>query len=136
MKVKELSLLIVDQDQTMRQLLASIVSDRYRAVTAVAPENIGSLIGVESFDMMISPRIGINFSAGDAGDSRVGEGIASVAPIRSGVTGKIYDFRAINQEASSCVINPFERVLLQVAIENSELSLRQLKSIEENDAVF
>lgn len=86
--------------------------------------------------MMISPRIGINFSAGDAGDSRVGEGIASVAPIRSGVTGKIYDFRAINQEASSCVINQFERVLLQVAIENSELSLRQLKSIEENDAVF
>jgi len=33
-KVKELSLLIVDEDQTMRQLLASLVSDRYRAVTA------------------------------------------------------------------------------------------------------
>ena len=73
----------------MRQLLASIVSDRYRAVTAVAPQDVGSLIVVESFDMMISPRIGLNFSAGDAGDSRVGEVVTSVAPIRSGVTGKI-----------------------------------------------
>lgn len=136
MKVKELSLLIVDEDQIMRQLLAAFVSDRYRSVTAAAPEEVGSLIVFESFDMMISPRIGINFSAEDAGDSRVGEGVTSVAPIRSGVTGKIYDFRAINQEASSCVINPFERVLLQVAIENSELFLGQVKRLKENDAIF
>jgi hypothetical protein len=40
------------------------------------------------------------------------------------------------QDASSWVINPFERVLLQVAIESSELSLRKLKRIKENDAVF
>jgi len=67
-KVKELSLLIVDEDQTMRQLLASIVSDRYRAVTAVAPEEVGSLIAFESFDMVISPT-GMTFSAEDAADS-------------------------------------------------------------------
>jgi hypothetical protein len=41
----------------------------------------------------------------------------------------------VRQGASSWVINPFERVLLQVAIENSELSLRRLKRIKENDAV-
>lgn len=106
MKVKELSLLIVEEDQTIRQLLASIVSDRHRAVTAVAPEDVGSLIMVESFDMMISRRIGLNFSAGDADDSRVGEGVTSVAPARSGVSGQIYDFRAINQGASRCHFSP------------------------------
>ena len=52
------------------------------------------------------------------------------------MTGKIYDFKSINQAASSCVINPFERVLLQVAIENSEFALRQLKRIEEDDIVY
>ncbi|HEY2972119.1 MAG TPA: hypothetical protein VGJ48_06370 [Pyrinomonadaceae bacterium] len=75
MKVKELSLLIVDEDQTLRQLLAAIVSDRYRSVTTAAPEEVGSLLVVES-------------------------------------------------------------LLLQVAIENSEFSLRQLKRIEENDIVY
>jgi hypothetical protein len=74
-KVKELSLLIVDEDQTLRQLLAAIVSDRYRSVTTAAPEEVGSLLVVES-------------------------------------------------------------LLLQVAIENSEFSLRQLKRIEENDIVY
>ena len=38
MKVKALSLLIVDEDKNMRQLLAAFVSDRYRSVTAAAPE--------------------------------------------------------------------------------------------------
>jgi len=52
-----------------------------------------------------------------------------VAAIRSGVTGKIYDFRSLNQAASSWVISPFERVLLQVAIENSELLLGQVKRL-------
>lgn len=136
MKVKELSLLIVDEDKTMRQLLATIVSDRYRSVTTAAPEEVGSLIVVDSFDVMIAPRIGINFSAEDAGDSRVAEGVTSVAAIRSGVTGNTYEFRSINQDASSWVINPFERVLLQVAIENSELFLGQVKRLKENDAIF
>jgi len=133
-KVKELSLLIVDEDQTMRQLLAAIVGDRYRSVTTAAPEEVGSLTVVESFDLMIAPRSGANSSAANAGDS-VAKGVTSVAAIRSAVTGKIYDFKSINQAASSWVMNPFERVLLQVAIENSEFSLRQLKRIEENDIV-
>ncbi len=84
---------------------------------------------------MIVPRSGANSSAGNAGDS-VASGVMSVAAIGSAVTGKIYDFKSINQAASSCVMNPFERVLLQVAIENSEFSLRQLKRIEENDIVY
>lgn len=136
MKVKSLSLLIIDEDKDMRQELAAFVSERYRSVTAAAPEEVGSLIALESFDVMITPRIGINFSAKDAGDSRVAEGVTSVAAVRSGLTGNTYEFRSLNQNASSWVINPFERVLLQVAIENSELSLRQLKRIKENDAVF
>jgi len=134
-KVKELSLLIVDEDQTMRQPLAAIVSDRYRSVRTAAPEEIGSLIVLESFDVMIAPRSGANSSAANAADS-VAKGVTSVAAIRSSVTGKIYDFKSINQAASSCVINPFERVLLQVAIENSEFALRQLKRIEEDDILY
>jgi hypothetical protein len=117
-------------------MLAAFVGDRYRSVTAAAPGDIGRMIVCESFDMMISPRIGINFSAEDAGDSRVAEGVTSVAAIRSGVTGNTYEFRSINQDASSWVINPFERVLLQVAIENSELFLGQVKRLKENDAIF
>ena len=68
----------------------------------------------------VAPRIGMNLSANDDGDSRVAEAAASVAFIRSGVSGNFYEFRSINQEASSCVTNPFERVLLQVAIEKSD----------------
>ena len=78
MKAKELSLLIVDEDKTMRQLLASIVSDRYRSVTAAAPEEVGSLIVLESFDVMIAPRIGTHSS--DGGDSRAAKvGVLSEA---------------------------------------------------------
>jgi DNA-binding NtrC family response regulator len=134
-KVKELSLLIVDEDQTLRQLLAAIVSDRYRSVTTAAPEEVGSLLVVESFDVMIVPRSGTNSSAGNAGDS-LASGVMSVAAIGSAVTGKIYDFKSINQAASSWAMNPFECVLLQVAIENSEFALRQLKRIEEADIVY
>jgi len=129
-RVKELTLLIVDEDQARRQLLASIVSDRYRAVTAAAPAEVGSLIALESFDMVISPRTGITSSAEDAADSSVAEGVTSVAAIRSGVTGQIYDFRSLNQAASIWVISPFERVLLPVAIENSELLLGQVKRLK------
>lgn len=136
MKVKDLSLLIVDDDQIMRQLLAALVSDRYRSVTAAAPDEVGGLIVSESFDMMISPRFGVDFYTGDAGDSRVGEDVTPVAAIKSGVTGKIYHFRSLNQAASSWVISPFEQVLLQVAIENAESSLRRLKRITEHDANF
>jgi len=85
---------------------------------------------------MIAPRIGINLSLNAAGDSRVAEGVTSVAAIRSGATGNTYEFRSLDQDASSWVINPFERVLLQVAIENSKLSLRKLKRIKENEAVL
>ncbi|MCM3905465.1 MAG: hypothetical protein ND866_27540 [Pyrinomonadaceae bacterium] len=136
MKVKALSLLIVDKDQTMRQVLASIVSDRYRSVTAAAPEEVGRLLALESFDMMIAPRIRANSPEEEDGDSRAAERATGFAVIRSGVTGKIYEFRSINQEASSCVTSRFERALLQVAIENSEFFLRQIKRIKENDAVF
>ena len=55
MKAKELSLLIVDEDKSMRQLLAAFVSDRYTSVTTAAPEEVGSLIALESFDVMIAP---------------------------------------------------------------------------------
>ena len=64
------------------------------------------------------------------------ERVATVAAITSGLTGKIYELRSINRKASSCVLNPFERVLLEVAIERAELSLRQVKRINEHDAVF
>lgn len=136
MKVKELSLLVVDEDKDMRQLLVAFVSDRYRSVTAAAPEEVGSLVALESFDMMIAHRIRANSPEEEAGDPRVAERVTGVAAIRSGVTDKIYEFRSINQEASSCVTNPFERVMLQVAIERSELSLRQAKRITEHDAIF
>jgi hypothetical protein len=135
LKVKDLSLLIVHEDKTLRQLLAALVNDRYRSVTAAAPEELGSLITLESFDMMIAPGSVINSAAEKAGDSGMGERV-TVAAITSGLTGKIYEFRSINQNASSCVINPFERVLLEVAIERSELSLRQVQRINEDDAVF
>jgi len=104
-------------------------------VTTTALKEVGSLINVKSFDLMITSRSGANSSAANARDS-LAKGVESVAAIRSAVTGKIYDFKSINQAASSCVINPFERVLLQVAIENSEFALRQLKRIEEDDIVY
>ena len=44
MNAKDLSLLIVDEDKTLRQLLAAFVNDRYRSVTAVSPEELRSLI--------------------------------------------------------------------------------------------
>ena len=134
MKAKELSLLIVDDDQIKRQLLASLVSDRYRSVTVTAPQDAGSLMALKSFDVMVVPRIGMNLSADDDADSRIPGGVTSVAVIRSGVSGNLYEFRSINQKSSSCVTNPFERVLLQVAIEKSELFLEKLKRINENGA--
>ena len=136
MKAKELSLLIVDDDRIMRQLLASLVSDRYRSVTVTAPQDAGSLMALKSFDVMVAPRIAMNLSADDYYDSRVAGGVTSVAVIRSGVSGNLYEFRSLKQEASSCVTNPFERVLLQVAIEKSELFLGKLKRIKENGTVF
>jgi hypothetical protein len=60
----------------------------------------------------------------------------TVAAISSGLTGKIYEFRSLNQNASSCVNSPFERVLLEVAIERSELFLGQVQRINKHDAVF
>ena len=134
MKAKELSLLIVDDDQIKRQLLASLVSDRYRSVTVTAPQDAGSLMALKSFDVIVAPRIGMSLFADDDGDSRIPGGVTSVAVIRSSVSGNLYEFRSINQESSSCVTNPFERVLIQVAIEKSELFLEKLKRINENGA--
>lgn len=136
MNAKELSLLIVDEDQIMRQLLAAFLSERYRLVTVAAPQDVRDLMTLESFDVMVAPRIGIILYANDDGASRAAEAPASVAVIRSSVSGNLYEFRSINQEASSCVTNPFERVLLQVAIEKSELFLGKLKRIQENGTVF
>ncbi|HLA10333.1 MAG TPA: hypothetical protein VJ023_07035 [Pyrinomonadaceae bacterium] len=44
MSVKQLSLLIVDDDDRMRQMMASLLSDRYRSVTAAAFAELGSSI--------------------------------------------------------------------------------------------
>ena len=136
MKVDALSLLIVDEDQSRRQVLAALVADRYRIVTAAAPAEVGRLFALESFDMMIAPRTLANSDEDEADNSSEAECLRDSAAIRSGVTGKIYQFTALNQKASSSVSNPFERVMLQVAIERSELSLRQVKRITEHDAIF
>jgi len=86
--------------------------------------------------MMIAPRSLINSPAEKAGDSGMAEPITRVAAITSRLTGKIYELRLTNQNESSCVINPFERELLEGAIERSELSLRQVARINEHDAMF
>ena len=86
--------------------------------------------------MMIAPRTPANFAEDEVYDSSAAECVGTSAAIRSGVTGNIYEFTAINQKASSSVSNPFERIMLQVAIERAELSLRQVKRITEHDAIF
>ena len=55
MKVKELSLLIISEDKGLRQQLAALVSDRYRSVTAAAPEQVTSLLASKSFDLVLAP---------------------------------------------------------------------------------
>jgi hypothetical protein len=125
-KAETLSLLIVDMDQSMRQLLAAFVSERYRSVTAVAPDEIGRLIALDSFDVMIAPRIRARSAEDEVDDSSEAECLSGSVAIRSGVTGNIYEFTAINQQASNSVSNSFERIMLQVAIERSELSLSQV----------
>jgi hypothetical protein len=120
----------------MRQLLAASLCDRYRSVTAVVPDEIGKQIALESFDVMIAPRIRSKSAENEVDDSSEAEHVKGSAAIRSGVTGNIYEFTAINQNAASSVSNPFERIMLQVAIERSELSLRQVKRITEHDAIF
>jgi hypothetical protein len=84
--------------------------------------------------MMIAPRIRANSPEEEDGDSRVT--CPGVRGYKIRCAGKIYEFRSINQEASRCVTSRFERVLLQVAIENSEFFLGQLKRIKENDSLF
>lgn len=135
MKVKELSLLIINDDRGMRQQLASLVSDRYRSVMAAGPEQVTSLMTSKSFDLVLAPILQTNVLE-EADDSRCAEGVTATAELRSGVTGKKYEFRSVNQEASSCVTNPFERVLLEVAIERAEMSVNQVKRIIERDAIF
>jgi hypothetical protein len=135
-KVDALSLLIVDENQRMRQVLAAFVSDRYRSVTAAAPDEMARLIGSEPFDVMIAPRTQTKSAKDEVYDSSAAECVGASAAIRSGVTGNIYEFTAINQRASSSVCNPFERIMLQVAIESAELSLRQVNRVTEDGAIF
>ena len=117
-------------------MVAALVSDRYRSVTATAPDEIGRLIAKESFDVMIARRMKGTGAEDKIDDSNETECVKEIGVIRSGVTGNIYEFTAINQNASNTVSNPFERVMLQVAIERAELSLGQIMRITEYDAVF
>jgi len=130
---KDLSLLIVDEDDRMRQVLASLLSDRCQSVTTAAFAELGSSIVLESFDMILVPRSESNLSKEAAGLAETG--IAASA-IKSGVTGNLYDLRAIKYAASKTVLDPFERVLIQVAIENSDFACRQIERITKRDAIF
>lgn len=130
MKVKELSLLIISEDQTMRQLLAALVSDRYGSVTAAPPEQVASLMASNSFDLVLEPMLQSTVDLKQTSD------VGAPTELRSGVTGKRYEFRSVNQRGSSCAANPFERVLLEVSIERAEMSINQVKRIVERDAIF
>ena len=132
MKVKELSLLIISEDQTMRQLLAALVSDRYGSVTAASPEQAASLMASNSFDLVLEPVL----ESDDANDLKQRSDARASTELRSGVTGKRYEFRSFSQKGSSCAANPFERVLLEVAIERAEMSVNKVKRIVERDAIF
>jgi len=133
-KVKELSLLIINEDEGMRQQLAALVSGRYRSVTAAAPEQVTSLLASKSFDLVLAPIL--ESTGGEETDvPRRIEGV-TVSALRPGVTGRKYEFRSVNQEASGCASNPFERVLLEMAIECAEMSVNQVKRIIERDAMF
>jgi hypothetical protein len=135
-KAKGLSMLIVDQDQLMQQLLAAFLAERYGSVTVTTPQAIRGPIALKSYDVMVAPKSSMHLSADDTNNSKEREGFATVAVIRSGVSGNLYEFRSLKQEASDCVSNPFERVLLQVAIEKSELFLEKLKRFNKNTTLF
>lgn len=132
MKVKDLSLLIISENQTMRQLLAALVSDRYGSVTAAPPEQAASLMASNSFDLVLGPML----ESDDAEDLKQTSDARAPTELRSGVTGKRYEFRSVNPKGSSCAAHPFERVLLEVAIERAEMSVNQVKRIVERDAIF
>lgn len=87
----------------------------------------------KSFDLVLAPII--EGHVPEEGDSRRAEGITASA-LRSRVTGKTYEFRSVNQEASGCATNPFERVLLEMAIERAEIFVNQVKGIVERDAMY
>jgi len=88
----------------------------------------------KTFDLVLAPILEANLGE-DADNSTQTEGIAK-SVLRSGVTGRKYELRSVNAEASSCAINPFERVLLEVAIERAEMSVNQVKRIIEHNALF
>lgn len=132
MKAKELSLLIIIESQTMRQLLAALVSDRYASVAAAPPKQAASLMASNSFDLVLGPVL----ESVDADDLQQTSDARAPTDLRSGVTGKRYEYRALNQNGSSCAASPFERVLLEVAIERAEMSVNQVKRIVERDAIF
>lgn len=134
MKAKELSLLIVNKDRSMRQQLAALVNDRYKSVTAAAPEQVTSLMAAESFDLLLAPISNGHVPEGTDDPTRAEGGAASA--LRSGVSGKAYEFRSVNQAAASCATNPFERVLLEMAIERAEMLVNKIESIVERDASY
>ena len=72
----------------------------------------------------------------DANDLKQRSDARASTELRSGVTGKRYEFRSLNKNGASCAANPFERVLLEVAIERAEMSVNQVKRIVERDAIF
>ena len=80
---------MIHEDETLRQLLTALVNDRYRSVTAAAPEELGSLITLESFDMMIAPRSVINSPAEKAGDPGMAERVTTVVTVIIG-PAKLY----------------------------------------------
>jgi hypothetical protein len=131
MKVKELSLLIVNEDQSIRQQLAALVFDRYRSVMAAAPEQISSVMASKSFDLVLTPIL-----EGHAAEEADNSSQLAVSVLRSGITGRKYQFRSLNPEASGCATNPFERVFLEMAIERAGMSVTQVKRIIEHDAFF
>ena len=122
MKTKELSLLVVHKDKVTRQLLASYLCDFYKCVTDAAPEEADDLLAQKPFDLMILEKV----IAGSPEEkqrvrSAPGKLPAVAAVIRSDTTGNRYELTLINQDAASCIPNPFELVLLRALIERAEL---------------
>jgi DNA-binding NtrC family response regulator len=125
----EVSWLVVHRDKTTRQLMASYLCETYECVTDAAPEEVDQLLAKKSFDLMISPKVIAESPEEKKREITPGKLPAVAAMIQSGATGKRYELRLLNQDAASCIPNPFELVLLRALIERAELGFRIL-SIE------
>jgi hypothetical protein len=78
---------------------------------------------------MISPKVIAGSPEERKKEFAPGKLPAVAAVIQSGATGKRYELRLLNQDAASCIPNPFKLVLLRALIELAELGFRIL-SIE------